>query len=212
MPDRQQTQRQRQNPPDIPVFVDNTATLVGGLSLNQNNRFVLQPIENNQQAQAIGRYNHTAVPPFAVQTWRLANTSPTDITSAAMYYAANPGAYVTASSTYFPPQGQPIVIDRLAWGYKAAGLWHVAYLEDSLGGRQQRIDPDVCPLWTHNILRSLDRVYRHEEVTYTGLSWPTPAIGMTLSLPAIRAVERSGIYIQSIDRNGYVTWVWQGTQ
>jgi hypothetical protein len=63
----QQHQRQRQNPPNIPIFVDNTAT-GAGLTLDQNNRFVLQPIENNQQAQAIGRYNHNTVPPFAVQT------------------------------------------------------------------------------------------------------------------------------------------------
>ncbi|KAI8711131.1 hypothetical protein NCS52_00174600 [Fusarium sp. LHS14.1] len=210
MPDRQQYQSQPQNPPNIPVFVDATATQVGGLPSNQNNRFILRPIENNQQAQATRRYNHNAVPPFPVQTWQLINTSLIDITSATVYFAANPGAYAIASSTYFPPQGQPIIIDILAWGYEVTGQWHVAYLEDSLGHRQRQIEPNVYPVWTRGILRSLDRVYRHEEVIYTGLSWPTPAIGMTMSLLAIREVERSGIYIHTIDRNGYVTWLWQG--
>lgn len=211
MSNRQQPQHQRQSPPDIPIFVDNTAT-IEPLRVNQDNRFILQPIEDNRQAQAIGRYDHNAVPGYPVEGWRLHYTRPSDITSAPVYFAANPGAYATAANTYFPPRGEPIVVDTLAWGYEATGRWHIAHLQDSLGERQQRVDPDVYPLWSRDVLRSLDRVYRHEEVTYTGLMWPTPAIGMTMYLPTIRAVERSGMLIQYLDRDGYVKWIWQGTQ
>ncbi|RSL78845.1 hypothetical protein CEP52_017596 [Fusarium oligoseptatum] len=204
-------QRQRQNEANIPIFVDNTATPAGP-RINQNNSFVLQPIENNQQAQAIGRYDHNAVLPFAVQAWRRENTLPTDPTQAAVYYAMDPYAYSRASRTYHEPQGQPVVVDTLAWGYEAAGQWHVGWFGDALAQRQQRPFPDTTPMWSRGTLQALDRQYRDANMAYTGLVWPTPAIGMTEHLPTIRAVERSGIYVQDVDRNGYVMWVWQGTQ
>ena len=203
-------QSQRHNPPDIPIFVDSTVTPATSAPSDQ---WVLAPIANNQHVEAPGRYNHNAVLPFAVQHWYAENTLPTDERSARVYLDTNPGAYGRALSTRYPPQGQPIVVDLMAWGWEAAGQWHAAWFDEALNQRYNRPLPDVNPRWTRSVLEALDREYRGPNWhTYTGLAWPTPATGMTTYLPTLREVERTGIYIQSVDWNGSVMWVWQGTQ
>lgn len=144
--------------------------------------------------------------PFPVQLWRSINTLPTDPTSPTMLYA-DPQALARAQATQYPPQGQPIVIQVLPYGYQLTGEWHIRYLNDVLSQRQQRPNPDLSPIWTHNRLQILDNSYRTMNIIVPGTIWPTAAVEVTTNLLALRAVEGSGIHIWNIDQNGYVSWI-----
>ncbi|KAK5997931.1 hypothetical protein PT974_00298 [Cladobotryum mycophilum] len=205
------SQSQRQNPRDIPIFVDNTATPAGPLAVNNNNQFVLRPIVNNQQARPPDQLYHASTMPFPVEIWRSINTLPTDPTSPTMLYT-DPQALARAQATQYPPQGQPMTVEALPYGYQLRGEWHIGYLNDTLYQRQQRPNPDMSPIWTQNRLQILDDSYCNRNVIVPGTMWPTAAVGIITNLPTLRAVERSGIYIWNVDQNGYIIWVWQGTQ
>ncbi|KAI8712309.1 hypothetical protein NCS52_00586200 [Fusarium sp. LHS14.1] len=204
-------QSQRQNPPDIPIFVDSTATPARSAPSNQ---WVLAPMPNNQQIQAPQRFIPIRdLPPFAVQQWYAQHTLPTDERSAIVYFATNPGARDRAYLTTYPPQGDPVYIHTLPWGWVAIGNWHVAYLNYALDQREARPNPDITPRWDISTLQGLDQQLRGPpELSMRGTHWPTPAVGMTTYLPTIQEAERTGIHVRSVDQSGYVSWAWQGTQ
>lgn len=204
-------QSQRQNPQNIPVFVDYSSTPAGMPQVNSNNPFILRPIANNQQMQAPARLAHPTTMPFPVEYWRANTTLPTDPTSPTVLYA-DPQAYIRAHTTKYPPQGQPVTTQVLPFGYQLNGMWHVGFLDDVIAVGQQRSNPDVLPMWNYSQLQNIDNEYRNMNVTIPGTNWPTAAVGMTTNLPVLRAAERSGMHICNVDRNGYVEWIWQGTQ
>ncbi|KAH6955946.1 hypothetical protein BKA56DRAFT_502986, partial [Ilyonectria sp. MPI-CAGE-AT-0026] len=196
---------------DIPIFVDNTATPAGPLIINSNNQFLLRPIANNQQAQPPARLPHASTIPFPVEVWRSVTTLPTDPISPTMLYA-DPQALARAQTIQYPPQGQPVTVEVLPLGYQVRGEGHIGYLNDVLHQRQQRLLPDTSPMRTYNRLQTLANSYRNMNITVPRTIWPTAAVGMTTNLPTLRAVEGSGIHIWNVDQNGYVSWIWQGTQ
>ncbi|KAH8670772.1 hypothetical protein BGZ61DRAFT_363329 [Ilyonectria robusta] len=204
-------QSQRQNPQDIPIFVDHSATPAGPFPVNNNNPFILRPIANNQQVPLPARLPHISTAPFPVEYWRSATTLPTDPTSPTMLYA-DPQALARAQATQYPPQGEPVITEVQPFGYQVRGEWHIGYLNNALYQRQERIHPDVTPIWTYNRLQTLDSSYRNMNITVPGTVWPTAAVGMTSNLSNLRAIEGSGIHIWNIDPNGYIQWMWQGTQ
>ncbi|RTE75425.1 hypothetical protein BHE90_010109 [Fusarium euwallaceae] len=206
-------ENQDQTPQDIPIFIDDTATLAGSNPENNDHKFVLQPIDDNRQEWSLDRIYYASIGrlPFPVEVWMYINTSPTDPTSPTELYAS-PQALARAQATRYPPKGQPLTIDVLRWGYRVTGEWHIGYLVEVLHQRQQRNNPDVVPLWTRMTLQILDDSYRNMAIAFPGTIWPTAAVGMTVHLPALRAVERSGINVWSVDQSGYVSWTWQGTQ
>ncbi|EEU36817.1 uncharacterized protein NECHADRAFT_75712 [Fusarium vanettenii 77-13-4] len=203
-------QSQRQNPPDIPIFVDSTVTPATRAPSNQ---WVLAPIPNNQQIQAPQRFGPDDLPPFAVQQWYAQHTLPTDERSATVYFDMNPGARDRAHLTGYPPRGEPVAVHTMPWGWLVTGNWHVAWLDHALNTQYHRPHPDITPRWTRGTLEGLDLELRGPpRYTVNGTLWPTPATGMTRYVPTIREAERTGLYIRSIDQSGYVTWAWQGTQ
>ncbi|KAL6411763.1 hypothetical protein AUP68_04137 [Ilyonectria robusta] len=204
-------QSQRQNPQDIPIFVDHSATPAGALPVNSNNQFILRPIANNQQTQHPACLPYASLTPFPVEYWRATTTLPTDPTSPTMLYA-DPQALARAQATQYPPQGQSVITEVLPFGYQLSGEWHVGFLNNVIAERQRCPLPDVTPMWNYNQLRNIDNIYRNMNIAVPGTNWSTAAVGMTTNLPVLRAAERSGMYIWNVDQNGYVMWIWQGTQ
>ncbi|KAH6959992.1 hypothetical protein BKA56DRAFT_500426 [Ilyonectria sp. MPI-CAGE-AT-0026] len=141
-------QSQRQNAPDIPIWVDNTgtATPAGPFPVNNNNQFILRPIANNQQGQLPACLPHTSTAPFPVEFWShtvsTVTTLPIDPTSPTTLYA-DPQVLTRAQATQYPPQGLPVITEALPFGYQVRGGWHIGYLNDVIYERQHRIHRTV---------------------------------------------------------------------
>lgn len=138
-------------------------------------------------------------------------TLPTDPVSPTVLYR-DPQALARAQAVQYPPQGHPVTIEMRPTGYELRGEWHIGYLNLAVYERQQRPHLDTAPIWTHTQLQDFYDIYRNRQITVPGTVWPTAAVGMTTNLPTIRAAEGSRIHIWSVDANGYITSVWQGTQ
>lgn len=206
-------QNQRQNPQDFPIFVDNTSTPAGVVyPTNANIPATLHVIAGNQQREQRPNDPHPGAQPLHMHYWWVQNTLPNDPTTSNALYAQNPQALVTAQNTQYPPQGAPVAVLSRPWGYQVEGEWHIAYWNQQLQQRQQRVNPDINPHWSTHNLQARDEVYRNQPIIIPGTIWPSPAIGMTTYQPTLIALENAGIHIADVDRNGYVQWYWQGRQ
>lgn len=146
--------------------------------------------------------------------WWIMHTSPNDPTTSNALYAQNPQALVRAQNTQYPPQGDPVAVWPCPWGYQVEGEWHVAYWNQQLQQREQRVNPDINPYWSTHNLQAGDQVYRNpnQPVIIPGTVWPSPAVGMATYEPTLIALENAGVHVANVDRNGYVQWYWQGRQ
>lgn len=128
--------------------MDQSATLPGALAVNTNNQFVLRSIANNQQSRPPDCLPYALTMPFSVEYWRSHTTLPIDLTSSTRLYI-DPQVLVRVQATQYPPQGQPVTIEMLLYGYQLRGEWHVGYLNNVIYYQQCRNKPDIYPTWDY---------------------------------------------------------------
>lgn len=201
---------QRQNPQGFPIYQDQSATPARPPPhANQNNPFVLRQMAGNGQQPE--RISHPSSMPFPVQYWMQSNTQPNDPRTRGALFS-NPQELARAQGIQYLPQGQPIQVAQQPQGYEVTGEWHYGYLEEVWRRQQQRANPDISPMWSTRVFEASDASYRANNYAVPGTTWPTPAVGMASNLQQFRAIEGSGVHYWQVLPNGYVQFMWYGTQ